>query len=282
MKSKIFNLLLLIISLSIGIITSEFLFRIIGYKPYIYKNRLSLSEEIFENFCNAENITDVLPYKFGLNKPDKDLGFIPGDGFNDTKDFTKKYPNKKRILMLGDSTTYGASADQGKGFIDLLNKAYLQENIIFFNTGVGGYGQNHQLAVLRKYYNSIEPDLVILNFQTINDFLDNIMPLDTWTAFPTEWISNYVVEEKNNSVNIKKRTSEELLGLYKYRIGCTNKINNLPISLKHKIKNKLQKYVIGTRLVELYKENRSIFILFNKRISSTKESSAGSIPTLII
>lgn len=206
-------------SVIVSMVVGEIALAILGFKPLISGLAKSPSDKVMR----AGSFRELLDKKlvksvYGSLKPDEEFGYTTYEGpqgFRDKKDFYADWSKYKRILMLGDSFTGGASADRGKGFVDLLGSHYQDRGIIFFNTGVGGYGINNELAVLKRYCDVIKPDLVILSFYTANDFGDNITPLDRYTALPGKWIHNYETVHCSDGVYIRRRTPEEVFKLYK-------------------------------------------------------------------
>lgn len=80
--------------------------------------------------------------------------------------------DKHRVLLLGDSFAYGASAwGEGESFAELLE----DEDTVVWNTGIPGHGQRDQLLILDRYLGVIEPDVVVLALY-MNDFYDNAYP----------------------------------------------------------------------------------------------------------
>jgi lysophospholipase L1-like esterase len=82
-----------------------------------------------------------------------------------TREFVKK-PTSMRIVIIGDSLTWGAGINEEKRYSDLLEKklkAYYK-NIEIYNLGIPGGPTKTEAEILKKYINIIEPNLVILGF----------------------------------------------------------------------------------------------------------------------
>lgn len=90
---------------------------------------------------------------------------INEDGFRSIA--FKKYNHKKpSILLLGDSFTWGHSADNaGNSFADIL----LGMGYVVYNTGITGSDVAQYLAIAEKYIPELQPDFVIANFYLGND-----------------------------------------------------------------------------------------------------------------
>ena len=98
-------------------------------------------------------------------------------GFHDTEEFAAgdDFDERMRILMLGDSFTYGMSADIGKSYVETIEANFPQS--IVWNTGIPGAGTHQALASFQVYAPILQPHLTILGF-FVNDFGDNLLPMD--------------------------------------------------------------------------------------------------------
>ena len=98
-------------------------------------------------------------------------------GFGDTQDFAAgdDFDERMRILMLGDSFTYGKEADIGKSYVETMEANFPQS--IVWNTGIPTSGTNQALATFQVYAPILQPHLTILGFFS-DDFGDNMMPID--------------------------------------------------------------------------------------------------------
>lgn len=76
---------------------------------------------------------------------------------------------QKKILLLGDSFTYGfSSMPFHNSFADLL----LLENYIVYNTGIPGTNVINYYAIAAKYIPLLKPDVVITFFYSDNDMIN--------------------------------------------------------------------------------------------------------------
>jgi hypothetical protein len=84
-------------------------------------------------------------------------------GFRANKDYSfGKHPGKLRILILGDSYTFGDEASDNETY-----PYYLQQmipNAEILNLGVSGYGHDQMLILLKEEGVKYEPDIIILGF----------------------------------------------------------------------------------------------------------------------
>lgn len=92
---------------------------------------------------------------------------INANGFRSIP-FQNHQSNRKKVLLLGDSFVYGLSARPTYySYSDiLLSKGYL-----VYNTGINGTDPAQYAAILEKYVDIIEPDIIILNFSSASDFM---------------------------------------------------------------------------------------------------------------
>jgi lysophospholipase L1-like esterase len=84
---------------------------------------------------------------------------------------------ERRLLVLGDSFTFGAGVEAEQAFPRRLEaelRAAGRENVLVLNGGVPAYGTTQQSAWLERLASRIEPDAVLLAFFLGNDFYDNL------------------------------------------------------------------------------------------------------------
>jgi len=80
-------------------------------------------------------------------------------------------PGKTRLVMLGDSVTFGFGVRDDETFSAVLES--LDPRLEVVNLGVPGYGTDQELLKLRGEGLSYRPDGVVLNVCLANDLLDN-------------------------------------------------------------------------------------------------------------
>ena len=102
---------------------------------------------------------------------------VNAQGFHDTQDFvySPELDERARILVLGDSFTFGEEADIGKSYVETI-EAKLPGTVVW-NTGIFGVGTNQALAAFHMFAPMLKPHLTIYGFYT-NDFFDNLFPVD--------------------------------------------------------------------------------------------------------
>ena len=110
------------------------------------------------NWCDFYLITNykhTYSEKYGWSVSDEFKQHSYGKGSTKTDD------NTLRILMLGDSVTYGFPFTPEKSFSNVLDAKCDELEVI--NMGVNGYGTDQQLILLEEEGFGYHPDLVILN-----------------------------------------------------------------------------------------------------------------------
>jgi hypothetical protein len=83
-------------------------------------------------------------------------------------------PGATRVLMLGDSITFGTGVGDDQTFSHLLDASPRLEVL---NLGVDGYGTDQALIRLAREGLAYHPQVVILNFCVRNDYFDNALPV---------------------------------------------------------------------------------------------------------
>jgi len=98
---------------------------------------------------------------------------INSKGMRDKSYDYKKPEGIKRIVVLGDSFTWGYGVEEKNIFTEILEDELLK-NIQVINMGVSGYGNDQELLFLKKDGIRYDPDLVVVAFYIGNDITNNI------------------------------------------------------------------------------------------------------------
>ena len=130
-------------------------------------------------------------------------------GFHDTEDFAAgdDFDGRMRILMLGDSFTYGYKADIGSSYVETVEANFPQS--VVWNTGIPASGTNQALASFQAAAPVLQPQLTILGFYS-NDFYDNLMPMDSW-LWGVNWLNKrfairrYRIDHLGNAIKLDNR-----------------------------------------------------------------------------
>jgi lysophospholipase L1-like esterase len=97
---------------------------------------------------------------------------IDGNGMRREEPFPPKDPNRFRIVVVGDSLTYGEGVDAYWAYSAQLERALAPDfGVEVLNLGVRGYGSEDILDLLRRFVPELEPDLVVYGV-CLNDFLE--------------------------------------------------------------------------------------------------------------
>jgi hypothetical protein len=97
---------------------------------------------------------------------------INSEGFRNKEVVLNKDKNVERIIMLGDSITYGAFVKRSESFSEVLEKMLNKKNehlsspkrYEVINFGVGGYNIISEVEIFKVYGLKYKPDIVILNY----------------------------------------------------------------------------------------------------------------------
>lgn len=142
---------------------------------------------IFSSFYYPRLIThdDYLGWKYRPTKKtirrhyDKNIAYnlyINKDGFRG-KEFAKE-KNGTKIMVLGDSITFGLKIDQDKIFCstleNLLKQGYHNLDIDVMNFAITGFSPAQELMCLRKYADIYHPHIVVCMLYAGNDFEENV------------------------------------------------------------------------------------------------------------
>jgi lysophospholipase L1-like esterase len=92
------------------------------------------------------------------------------------REFGPKPAGARRLLLIGDSYTFGWGVEEGERYADRLEERLREipgARWEVVKAGTNAYSTAHELAWLREYGWSLDPDLVVLQFCMGNDFADN-------------------------------------------------------------------------------------------------------------
>ncbi len=98
---------------------------------------------------------------------------------NGFRSFGKLDSERKKLFFLGDSYTQSVEVADDKVFYNLLKDSL---SIDIFAYGMAGYGQVQEYMILDKYYDEIQPDVLILQVCS-NDFIDNHHELEMTSGY---------------------------------------------------------------------------------------------------
>ncbi len=201
------SLVLLLISSLVSFGLAEYGFRII--KEWKWRNEAAdWTSEFFKPLLDS-------PLEYGLQPgavrenliPDTGVTWhyrINADGFRG-EDF---YPEKdrKRVLFLGDSYTFGWAVDQDEVLSEsvqrVLAKPPYNLNIQAYNLGVPGYNTFQEYHLLNQVVDRYEPDMVVLGYVMNDAEPQQSVPqrLSVRYKYVTSWMFAYLKEQINSYI----------------------------------------------------------------------------------
>ena len=101
---------------------------------------------------------------------------INADGFRDTREHPeRKSPGVTRVLLLGDSFTFGQGSDYDQIWPVLAERELERQGlkVELVKAGIQGMDTRSELVLLRRLVKRYDPDAVVVGF-LINDFYTNI------------------------------------------------------------------------------------------------------------
>ena len=105
-------------------------------------------------------------------------------GLREDHAFGPPAPGRPRLLVLGDSFTFGWGVDGAQAFPHLLDghRAAGGGTVESVNAGVPGYGPDNEAAWLRAYGWALQPRIVLVGFFVGNDVNDVILGMGKTTV----------------------------------------------------------------------------------------------------
>jgi lysophospholipase L1-like esterase len=215
-KSKfIQNFILLIVTIIICIVFLEVVLRV------VFPNNTS---NVYKDFYVLDNNTGYLPGANIENFIDKHLEYEVTINTNSLglrdQVYQKKEVGEKKILVLGDSFTFGQGVELEESFPRILESKLNSEGgdddddeskYQVINAGVGGWDQSHELNFLKAYGWDLQPDMIIVAYFIGND-------IGTYTGnYQIE--DGYLIKGKGTKKSLRSRTRKWLrLNSALYRI----------------------------------------------------------------
>jgi hypothetical protein len=118
-----------------------------------------------------------VPNQVGRQRQPGDYDFTYSNnslGFRGSREFGPKQPGRVRLLLLGDSFTYGVGVNDDQTFAAqlerLLRSQRLDAEVI--NAGAPGKGTDYELKLFQTIGAGLQPQVTVLCFFS-NDFADN-------------------------------------------------------------------------------------------------------------
>ncbi len=162
------NLLLVVTSVTLSLIVIESFLWIYQSKPET-KHKLVMPQRWKKRNVNIPGAFEAYYWHDILHVQDK-------HGMRRIAPFSPKLDGRFRIVIVGDSLTYGYGVAEAETY-PMQIEANLKSsfNIEVLNLGVNGMQSEDILRVIRKYTPSLQPDLIIYGV-CLNDFLPPHVP----------------------------------------------------------------------------------------------------------
>jgi hypothetical protein len=148
-------------SLAVALVFCELAARLLYHIP----NSINVPQQVFDGRGPIP-----IPYQHGtINLPEASFTYSNNSlGFRGGTEYGPK--TKPRVLLLGDSITYGLGVNDDQTFAFLLQQQIPQYE--FINAGNPNTGTDYALKFYQLRGRSLQPDVVVLSFVE-NDFRDN-------------------------------------------------------------------------------------------------------------
>lgn len=111
-------------------------------------------------------------------------------GFHDREYKVEKQPGTFRIVVLGDSQTFGAVHDTRDTFPSWLERRLKERGhtrVEVLNFGVPGTSTGDQLCLAENFIHRFDPDLVLFAMFPSNDVMEN-EPAVEWVFYRFQWV----------------------------------------------------------------------------------------------
>lgn len=164
------NVLLTILSLSIGLVLGEAMLRVVGFS--------------YPSFFVTDDVrgTTHRPGARGWFRNEGQAWVsVNSDGFRDRERALTKPPSSVRIAVLGDSFVEAFGVPLEKTFVSLLEQKAARctpRTLEVLNFGVSGYGTAQELLTLQQKVWRYDPDIVLLALFVGNDVRNNHRALE--------------------------------------------------------------------------------------------------------
>ncbi|MBW1766466.1 MAG: hypothetical protein JRJ65_05370 [Deltaproteobacteria bacterium] len=166
---KIKNLLLLSVSILFSLVVMEMAIRL--WNPSIAKPEMAQLHQASPLFG-----WDLIPRTFGIGFMGETY-HINSSGFRDTECEIEKQPATSRIMVIGDSFTFGARVNQEDAYPKQLEEALNHLNIRceVINCGVIGHNMWQHYEILKRKVLPFHPDLIVLGL-FVDDLSRSVSP----------------------------------------------------------------------------------------------------------
>ena len=199
LRNGLVNLGLMVASVVVFFVIAEGYF--VVFNPQLLQTSIQATEGEANNSFHFYQYDEMLGW---VPKPNAEGIYAMSDsktqieinskGLRDQDYDYKKPEGIKRIVVLGDSFTWGYGVEEKNIFTEILEDELLK-NIQVINMGVSGYGNDQELLFFKKDGIRYNPDLVVVAFYVGNDIINNINTVQYNHPKPM-----YVLDDEDNKL----------------------------------------------------------------------------------
>lgn len=194
-----------------------------------------------DHYCPDSSATSKSVFFEKISHLNRPIGFdsllsiyhqnpINEDGFYSIS-FNTRTKGKGRVLLLGDSFTWGHSTTNK---VLSFSNQLLNEGYVVFNTGISGGDLPQYLSVLRTYGHDLKPDVVVVNI-----FIGNDLPDHERVPMP-----NIPILYSTNAGNLYSHQGDSLFT--NMHSAYTNVLDNMEITGNSSLEKLCSKTVLTT------------------------------------
>lgn len=143
----------------------------------------------------------------------------------------------KTILIIGDSFTVGPYASDNEMYFSWIKKIFNENNLNYnwYVMGSAGWGTFQQYLYLKEKINYIKPDILIHQFCSMNDFINNSIEMEQKTYLRSQYIFRpYLV---NNNIYYKNNLLHKTYKFLYSNSYIFKTIDNLITNKQYRKKN---------------------------------------------
>jgi len=177
------NILLLLLTLLFCFLIFEFALRIFSYPVYGFQKGAFVSDDIlgYKLSSNYSGVQSIYGRTAEINTNSK--------GMRDFREYNYAKENGKyRILILGDSYSFGNGVNLNESYSEYLRENFKDKNVEVINLAVPGYGISHEYMAFLEEGKKYTPDIILIQFS------------------PNDWGIDQVIE-KNEQMIVNKNQS---------------------------------------------------------------------------
>jgi lysophospholipase L1-like esterase len=172
-RHRIKNIIVLCVALVVAFLLAEFMIRLVAPQE-TGTSRLERFPAIYQD-------SDVMSYEFkpgarvGARIPDRPYSISINNQGTRGPAFGPKADDEYRVVLLGDSMTFGQGLDDNQTIAALLERqlaSHLGKKVTVINAGVPGWGPDQEALMLRQRVPAWQPDMVFWLVFLGNDIED--------------------------------------------------------------------------------------------------------------